>query len=890
MNLRHRLFGLLMLHEGEGRTVLFLSVVAALAGFGLSIGRASSDALFFTQYGAEHLPKMFALIAIVLIPVSLAYAAFVDRLASYRMFVHLLVGFAGVLGIAWLVMTMTDGTTTGIALYFIAYGVISELLLTHFGHYVIGFFDTQQAKRLLPSVMAISRVGAILGGVFLGVAGEGMATADAALVWTLCLAVTLGLVVWWHRGEPTLSLIKRGHASTPVQMLREGLMFSRQSRLIRITSLGIFLVVLLLSVQDFLVGSVFAKRYPEEQELSAFFGWLSAIINTCVLFMQLFLFGRLLRRFGLKTMNLVYPFTTLLSFGLMTINAGYLTAVLGRINTVGVLPGVRNTVAGFFIHALPGYMQGRAHALIAALVLPLGLLASALFLWLVPEGAPLEWVAGGGFVFAIALYWVKLKKNEAYADSLVELVGQSVFTKDGETGAELGGLDREAAFRLAGLMRQTDSNSTLLNYADMLESLALEHAGEAMLDVYPDLPSKLQDQLLLRIARLAPPGWEDVAWEAAKYGDSHLVETTARLLLAAGFPAAVEHAGTWLKAAHPRLRSAAAVGCLHRGSSELKPEARDVLSELLKSTHPDDRLAALGALAAMPHEDLLPLVRPMLVDENAKLRALALDIWSRSTLPGIDEATDVLGSALGSPSYQVRAAAIRAASHLSLADMPVLDWLSLTLRDPDYRVREAGRECAKAFMPTDGDSWGYALAQRGTDFELQNVMVSELAASGIESKASILRAASDWHVRRARDKLLIRNNLAQFGVPDAPELLFLKQVLREESRRHLDVVLHILGCLDQSRPMSYIRAGLASEDRHVWAHAMESAIHYKKEGRLFRELAVLYEAEREDVDLGGEPPGGKKALSTWLVWCQEYGSEWLAECARTCLGRKGLAT
>lgn len=77
MNLRQRLFRLLMLHQGEGQIALFLSTIAALAGFGLSIGRASSDALFFTQYGVDHLPQMFVLIALVLIPFSLAYAAFV---------------------------------------------------------------------------------------------------------------------------------------------------------------------------------------------------------------------------------------------------------------------------------------------------------------------------------------------------------------------------------------------------------------------------------------------------------------------------------------------------------------------------------------------------------------------------------------------------------------------------------------------------------------------------------------------------------------------------------------------------------------------------------------------------------------------------------------------
>jgi len=219
----------------------------------------------------------------------------------------------------------------------------------------------------------------------------------------------------------------------------------------------------------------------------------------------------------------------------------------------------------------------------------------------------------------------------------------------------------------------------------------------------------------------------------------------------------------------------------------------------------------------------------------------------------------------------------------------VLDWLSHALRDADYRVRGAGQECAKACMPKHRDDWVKALEQRGADFDLQSVMIMELAASDIESKPSILKPVSDWHVGNARKKLLIREHLAELGMQNSPELLLLSQVLQEEARRHLDIVLHILGCMDQSRQMSYIRAGLASGDRYLWARAMETAIQHKKESRLFRELAILYEAERDGAELSGEPPGGKMALTTWLEWCQEYGSEWLAECARYCHGSKRVA-
>lgn len=864
---------------------MFLATIAALAGFGLSVGRVSSDALFFTLYGADHLPLMFALIALVLIPFSLAYAAFVDRLTPHRMFIHLLFAFGAMVGISWAMM-LGKGTL-GIALYFIAYGVISEILLTHFTHYVSSFFDAQQAKRLLPTVMAISRLGAIMGGVFLGVSG--IATHHAALVWALCLAVALALIAWWHRGEPIHNPIKRGHATTPVQMVREGLMFSRQSRLVRITALGVFLLVLLLSVQEYLVGSIFAQHYPSEHQLMAFFGWFSAITNACVLVLQLVLFGRLLRRFGLKTMNLIYPFTTLLSFGLMTLSAGYLAAVLGRINTVGVLPGVRNTVAGFFFNALPGYMQGRAHALIAGLILPLGLLASALFLWLIPPDVPLEWVAGGGFVFAIALFWVKLKKNAAFGDSLVELISQSVFAKDGDTVAELGGLDQGTAFQLADHMRQTDSGVLALNYADMLESFAPDHAGVAMLRIYSDLPPKLQDQLLLRLARLKPSGWEDIVWQAAQQGDNHLTETTVRLLLATGFPAAVAQTETWLSVVHPRLRAGAAVGCIHGEANEFKPQARETLSLLLQSRYIDDRLAALGALAAMPHENFLPLIHPMLNDNNVRVQSFALDIWSDCFHDIDDEACEIIERSLNNPSYLVRAAAIRAASRLPFQEALKLDWLCRALRDSDYRVRRAGQKCAKAFMPKDYDVWIKALEQHGTHFDLHCVMITELAASDIENKASIMRRVCDWHVDNARKKLLIREHMIDLSMVDSSELRFLSQVLREEARRHLDTVLHILGCLDSGRHMSYIRAGLTSGDRYLWAQTMETAIQHKKEGRLFRDLAILYEAERDGEDLGGEPPGGSMALKIWLAWCQEFGSEWLSECARYCQGAKRLA-
>lgn len=322
----------------------------------------------------------------------------------------------------------------------------------------------------------------------------------------------------------------------------------------------------------------------------------------------------------------------------------------------------------------------------------------------------------------------------------------------------------------------------------------------------------------------------------------------------------------------------------------MKTQAQGVLQKLLASDQAGDYLAALGALAAMPHESLLPFIRPMLANESARARGLALKIWSRCPQDAMDETVKILDAARRDPSHEVRSGGIRAAALLQAANCPALDWLSSALRDPDYRVRHAARECARSFLPKHREAWVKALTERETDFEFLKVMISELSASDIESRVNILRQLSERHVRHARDKLVIMENISHTAHASRQEFQLLKQVLREEARRHLDVVLDILGCLDLSRQMSYIRAGLASRDKHLWAQALESAMQLKKEGRLFRELAVLFEAERESAPMEGEPPGGRGALAVWLEWCQVHGSEWLAECARYCLENKRFAS
>ena len=124
-----------------------------------------------------------------------------------------------------------------------------------------------------------------------------------------------------------------------------------------------------------------------------------------------------------------------------------------------------------------------------------------------------------------------------------------------------------------------------------------------------------------------------------------------------------------------------------------------MLATLLASSTPGDYLAAMGALAAMPHEDMLPAVRPMLICENARARAYALDIWSRYAKNEQDGSTDIISWAMGNASAEVRTSAIQAAARLQATQTARVSWLERALHDPDYQVRQAGRACARFFLP-----------------------------------------------------------------------------------------------------------------------------------------------------------------------------------------------
>jgi hypothetical protein len=869
-----------LIRPGEGRLVTYLAGLYLVIGLGMALGRSSSDALFFKRFGVEYLPHMFLLTGILLAVFSAIYAEYADRLRPGRLFRQLFLGFSGFLVVAWGLMRF-DGSPYAFALYFLGYAVVSEILLIHFSLYAAGFLDTLQSKRLLPLINSGARLGAVLGGAALGLSGAWWPTEDMALAWMLALFAALAMIVFRHAGEPGAALAqprRRRHTQSFAQ-IREGLRFARHSRLLQITGVAAFVMIVLVSVQDYLVSTILTGHFQDERALASFFGWFFAFTNIVVLLLQLLATNRLLRRLGLKLVNLIFPGSSIVSFAVLSVSATFVPALIGRFNYMGMLQAFRNPVANLFYSALPAPMQGRARALTTGLVLPLGLVTSGLLLVAVPKQAVGESLAVFGVLLSCVYLFLKIQKNRAYGESLIALIQQQVFSGKRADLDEIGHLDKAMTRRIADMLHQTTEETAILACAEMLTRGAPEEAGAILLNAAPAFSSRIQDRLLPQIAALHPPGWQDYARRCLDGGDNHLRATALELLTRAG-EAPWSTVNAWLADALPRLCATAVKASLVHGDPRLVAIARRKLRQLLSSQRTDEAMAALSVVRSIADLDSLIPVLALTHTPAATVRASAITCLA-ALFPRLSgDSGKELSQAMEDPSPLVRTAAIQAARALPSARQR-LTLLSRALQDPDFTVRKAALEHAGACLPTGAQEYQSALDDHFDQFRMQSIMCTHLAHNPLPGTEALLPALARRHLAKAYDKKTLALRVASDSAQardERPTRQFLALVLHEEVQRHMDLVLEILENLDERQPVHAIKSALASRERRLRAQAVES-IRHMENSALFRGLLPLLETEHDGAEWHHPLEPEPKSLAQILEWCQHEGSEWLKQCA-----------
>ena len=886
-----RLEKLLLIRQGERSNVVYFLFFFLLVSTGMAIGRSTADALFLKRLGIEYLPLMYIFQSMTLAATSMVYAAFADRVPAEKFFKALFTTIFVLVFCIWMVMSASTSTLV-YPLYYIIYEVASELLLVHAALYINQNMNTMQAKRLAPLIYAGAQTGTIIGGLFLVIAAPLFGTRNLLLFW--CLLLVMGSVLMFirhrrHGVSTHYRAPKKSHHQIKdcIDQISQGIKFTFSSELLRASSFALFFMVIAFYILCYSVNRIYTQTFDSEESLTQFFGLLTAVTSSIALFTQLFITNRVIERFGIRTINLLFPWTTLASLSALTFSFAFPVALFGSLNKDAFMPAFRNPVRSMFFNALPDYMQGRARAMSVAIVLPLALMVCGLILILMQHLENPGYFLVPGLVAAGFYLFFNTRMNHAYVSTLLSTLKERLFLPDKQMYAQLTGCSDEAMSEIMRGINHSDTEVSLA-FAKALVTSFPEKAPEIIIQHIRDKDSATKNRLLVLLEPLDITPCAGELHSIARSGDAHLRVMIMRMLINQGDLLACSESINQLDSDNPRLCALA----IHAGlQSPCGGTERDRIIEAWQTLLSADRKAQLASLdiitdlaSLSDDEKALLLVNYQqafleLLNQGSsdiKIRTMnAMRVWQEETSPAVLES---LARSLSSEHPGLREAA---ANCLHLADAEQRDELLLqAIGDGHIRVRSAGINSLKAVADVYEDlALDWLSSNRGSLRAQQSLLSSLLESTLPASVFENLARTKSEEARVLQQALcMLEDNTA--GDPDTARTL-LRHALKEHLDQTIELALMAMEPLYEPGIIGIIRGGFLSGDsRHV-ANACEVLSTLDKASVASSMNAILQDAACNNFSRDGET---FQSLDDVLSWCVNHRDDWLKSCGVQAMG------
>jgi len=873
----------LLIHAGERSNVLYFLLFFLLVSAGMAIGRSSADALFLKRLGIEYLPLMYIIQSLLLAAVSLVYTAFADRIPAERFFRNLF-GVLIVLVLGSWVVIHTSGTTLIYPVYYLVYEVSSEVLLVHAALYMNQNMTTLQAKRLAPLVYAGAQIGTIIGGLTLVFAAPLVGTQNLLLVWCALLVAASAALYIRHKRHGASTHFRAPRKSQHLLndclvQIQQGIKFTYNSSLLRASSLTLFFMVVAFYVLCYSVNRVYTQTFVSEESLTRFFGLLTAVTSILALFMQLFVTNRAIKHFGVRAINLLFPWTTLASLAALTVSFALPAALVGSFNKDALMPAFRNPVHSMFFNVLPDYMQGRIRAISVAVVLPLALLTGGFLLLLMQRLETPVYFLVPGMLAAVLYLFFSRKMNDAYVSTLVSTLKERLFLPNELMYADLKGCRDEDMKEIMRGVSHADTDVSIAFSRVLAESFP-DKAASIILQRSSGEDNATTDRYLKLLGSLDITRHVDDLHKRAENSDAHLHTSILQLLLAHGDQASITETIRLLDSDNPRLCATAIHAALHYPDSA--PGTEDIVS-VWQALLQDDRTRQLAALNLIPDLKHLPAKERQLLEQAYQsaftqllndglddTRILALRGMQSWTGSSSDEIHKALLPSLVSEHAGVREAAARC---LHLAnDEQRATLLQQAIGDANPRVRLAGIDTLKTTTEQHEElALDWIVDNRGS-LRAQQALLKSLLDSGLPKTvfADIARKKSE-EAQLLGEALSIMDS--DTGGLNCLELL--RITLKEQFDQTIDLALLALEPLYEPGLIGIIRSGFASGDaRHV-ANACEAIENLDKQAITAGLSVMLQKSVNNDFSADDSH---FKSLEDVVNWCVTHRNSWLNLC------------
>jgi HEAT repeat protein len=824
--LGRRLQAVLRVRPGEGKTLALAVAVAFLADAAIMIAQSSIDALFFARYGVENLPKLYLLVGVAMFLTTAGVGMLLARVGRERVFVLIpgaitvaaLVGRAAleaeaawVYGALWILQSVAEFTCL-LAIWGLA-GLVS---------------DTRQAKRFFPLIAAGGVVGLIVGGLVTGPLAAALGSENLLLVWAALMGAATAVAWRLTSVRPAEARVRR-RAPGVLAAVRD----VRASPLLRWMSAGALLTALLFSLLYLPFSKAAAERYPDADELAAFFGVFFALSMGTALVLSLLVTSRLLGRFGVPTVVLVLPVLYLVAFGVLAVAATFATLAGFRFGQIAWRSGGAGSTWEALVNTIPAHRRDRVRAFLTGVPTQLGTMVAGAVALVAQRFDEPRVLYGAGLVGSALAVASISRIRIAYPRSLVAALREGRPTIFGSAPAgpraAIVNTDAVGLAILRELLTDHEASARLMA-ASALADVDLPEAADALASAAEE-----DDEAEVRLAALASLERVD-ARRVAKVAIARLFDTDPSVRLAALGALAradVDPPRQVLDDEEISVRALAAAILFDREAS-----ARSVLDALVHSPDPSIREVGYRAIATGGAEETRHLALAGLADPDPRVRHEAAHAVAANAN---EDAVEPLVALLADDDALVRSAAAAA-------------------------LGEVGERAVEALVD--------ALFGEG---HVDAVLVA-LERLPLDGSAVRVRRFASESVSRALEDADLRSRL---GASNDPTIALLHDSLRAREERHALAALHAAALLGPRRTSVFAALeNLVVADPAQRATALE-VIETVGDSAIVRPLLALWESGASDGFDVEVIKQLRNDADAWIRQCAEFANDTLEGGAMT---------
>lgn len=399
-----RLFNI---YPGEGKNAFLFALLGFIWAIGVTTALKFADALFLIHVGAQALPKVYILISCGMLGVATLLLYAFHHMNSYRIYLSVLcIGSLFYLAAFLLVYNnlITDSNYFWYALKIFGYFLFS-VAITCFWSFIDQYHDLQDAKRLYTLFSAMIFIGATSTGTIMRMGFLSLEYVFLLIIGALLLAA--GVV---HKIKTTQQLVIHEDAETEsgatsannsLRYLIKSILSSRFTLYLMTANM---LTQLLNICTEYNYMTTFSRYFSTGNgtaahgegttaSLTLFLGKCLALVGMSNLIIGLFIYSRLVRRFGVTSLIFITPVLLIIAFTGWSLTDTLLFPLIGFFVVEGTIYVIDDNNFNLLLNAVPSKLKYKIRVMIESFFEPIGMLISAIFLSILGENSKIAGIA-----------------------------------------------------------------------------------------------------------------------------------------------------------------------------------------------------------------------------------------------------------------------------------------------------------------------------------------------------------------------------------------------------------------------------------------------------------------------------------------------------------------